>query len=55
MIDNIVRTHDKFYLKENRYKKTKQIFKDVIDWKDEDLVISAIMRKEKYESFSDHQ
>ena len=30
-----------------------EIFKDVIDWKDEDLVISAIMRKEKYESFSD--
>ena len=30
-MDKIVRTHDKFYLKENRYKKTKQFFKDVIE------------------------
>ena len=30
-MNKIVRTHDKFYLKENRYKKTKQLFKDVIE------------------------
>ena len=28
-----------------------EIFKGVIDWQDEDLVISAIMRKKKFISF----
>ena len=30
-MNKIIRTHDEFYLKENRYKKTKQLFEDVIE------------------------
>lgn len=45
-MNEIIRTHDEFYLKENRYKKTKQLFEDVIEMvkkvtiPDEEMVIS---------------